>query len=127
MTRTVRQLLASLGYRCHTPAELFGTRVEALGADDTSWLARVAGTGWIIVNRDAKIMERPHELEAYRAAKVHMFYLPGEATRDQLRGLVSRHLHDIVTRATSRNPEVWRITGRGVERFVSRRSRRRPR
>jgi hypothetical protein len=80
VTRTVRQLLVGLGYRCHTPPEVFGTRMASEGAEDTEWLAKVAGSGWVVLNRDAKIMERPHELEAYRAAKVHMFYLPGEAT-----------------------------------------------
>ncbi|ASR39813.1 hypothetical protein BAY61_30210 [Prauserella marina] len=63
-------------------------------------------------------MERPEELAAYRAAKVHMFYLPGEATRAHLTQLVSGNLRDIITRATDRTPEVWRITNHGVERFV---------
>ena len=79
VTRTVRRLLVGLGYRCHTPPEVFGTRVESLGAEDTEWLGRIARSGWVVLNRDAKIMERQHELVAYRAAKVHMFYLPGEA------------------------------------------------
>jgi len=51
------------------------------------------------LNRDAKIMERPDELAAYRAAKLHMFYLPGEATRDQLKQLIEDNLGGIVTRA----------------------------
>lgn len=68
-------------------------------------------------------MERPHELEAYRAAKIHMFYLPGEATRDHLRSLVERHLTTIVSYATSRHPEVWRITDRDVTPFVHRKAR----
>jgi hypothetical protein len=117
VTRTVRRLLVGLGYRCHTPPEVFGTRVESLGADDTEWLGRIARSGWVVLNRDAKIMERPHELTAYRAAKVHMFYLPGEATRDQLRRLVETHLKDVVTYANDRTPEVWKITNHGVERF----------
>jgi predicted ArsR family transcriptional regulator len=73
-------------------------------------------------------MERPHELAAYRAAKVHMFYLPGEATRDHLKQLVEKHLRDIVTYATDRTPEVWRISDHGVERFLLRTSKsRKPR
>src|SRR5262245_38571951 len=94
VTRTVRRVLSGLGYSCHTPAEVFGTRLAAEGADDTEWLRRVTGSGWVVLNRDAQIMQRPDELAAYRAAKVHMFYLPGEATRDQLRHLVERHLRD---------------------------------
>lgn len=82
VTRTVRSVLTSLGYKCHTPPEIFGTRAESLGAKDEEWLRRIAGSGWVVLNRDANIMQRPNELEAYRAVKVHMFYLPGEATRD---------------------------------------------
>jgi predicted ArsR family transcriptional regulator len=62
-------------------------------------------------------MERADELEAYRSAKVHMFYLPGEATRDHLKRLVETYLSDIITYASERTPEVWKITDRGVERF----------
>lgn len=127
VTRTVRRMLVSLGYRCHTPPEVFGTRAESLGAEDTEWLGRIAGSGWIVLNRDARIMERREELEAYRNAKVHMFYLPGEATRDQLRHLVATHLHDVIAYATCRDPEVWRITDHGVERFAPPRVRRSPR
>jgi PIN like domain len=96
-----------------------------LGAADIEWLSKVAHSGWVVLNRDAKIMERLEELDAYRAAKVHMFYLPGEATRDHLRQLVERNLHNIVMYATERNPEVWRINDRGVERFALPRKRRR--
>lgn len=117
VTRAVRRLLASLGYKCHTPPEVFGGRARSLGADDEEWLGRIAGTGWIVLNRDARIMERPDELAAYRAARVHMFYLPGEATRDHLCFLVSAHLRDIIAHANNRNPDVWRVTNHGVERF----------
>jgi hypothetical protein len=98
---------------------VFGTRADSEGAQDTEWLKRVKGSGWVVINRDAKIMERLHELDAYRAAKVHMFYLPGEATRDQLRYLVEHHLRLIITYATSRKPEVWRITARDIVPFRS--------
>jgi hypothetical protein len=111
-------LLARLGYRVHTPAEVFRTRADALGALDEEWLAKVARTGWIVLNRDAKIMERPTELAAYRAAKIHMFYLPGEATSEALQHLLERHLRDIITCASSRRPQVWRITSAGVMPFT---------
>jgi len=119
-------LLTDLGYKCHTPPEVFGTRVESEGAEDTEWLNKIARTGWIVLNRDAKIMERPHELTAYRAARVHMFYLPGEATRDHLKWLIEKHLRAIVSYATSRTPQVWRITDREIEPFVLRPPRKRP-
>jgi len=125
VTRTVRKLLLALGYRCHTPPEVFGTRAESLGVADTKWLGEIAGSGWVVLNRDAKIMERPEEMAAYRAAKIHMFYLPGMATRDHLKRLVEVNLHDVIMYATTRNPDVWRITDRGVEKFATRKARRR--
>lgn len=120
----MRRFLVALGYACHTPPEVFGTRAESLGAADTEWLKRIARTGWVVLNRDAKIMERPEELTAYRSAKVHMFYLPGEATRDRLLHLVETNLAEIVTLAADRTPDVWKITQHGVERFVVRKRRR---
>jgi hypothetical protein len=123
VTRSVRRFLLSLGYACHTPPEVFGTRAESLGAADTEWLGRIARTGWVVLNRDAKIMERPEELAAYRAAKVHMFYLPGEATRDQLLNLVEVNLADIITVSGDRTPDVWKITHHGVARFIVRKRR----
>jgi hypothetical protein len=119
----VRRFLLSLGYACHTPPEVFGTRAESRGAADTEWLGRIARTGWVVLNRDAKIMERPEELAAYRAAKVHMFYLPGEATRDQLLNLVEVNLADIITVSGDRTPDVWKITHHGVARFIVRKRR----
>nr|WP_239071279.1 hypothetical protein [Amycolatopsis sp. SID8362] len=124
VTRSVRRFLTNLGYTCHTPPEVFGTRAESLGAADTEWLGRIAGTGWVVLNRDAKIMERPDELAAYRSAKVHMFYLPGEATRDLLLHLVETNLTNIITLSADRTPDVWKITRHGVERFVVRKRRR---
>lgn len=97
-----------------------------MGAADTEWLGKIARSGWLVLNRDAKIMERLDELAAYRAARVHMFYLPGVATRDHLRYLVETNLHDIVMYATERNPDVWRITDNGVARFAPRTRRRLP-
>jgi hypothetical protein len=96
-----------------------------LGAADTEWLGKISRSGWIVLNHDAKIIERPDELAAYRAAKVHMFYLPGEASRDRLKVLVEVNLHDIIVFANDRTPDVWRITDHGVERFPLPRKRRR--
>ena len=117
VTRAVRRLLTRLGYQIHTPAEVFGTRADALGALDEEWLGKVARTGWVVLNRDAKIMERPNELAAYRAAKIHMFYLPGEATSDTLQRLMELYLRDVIACASGRRPRVWRITRTGVVPF----------
>lgn len=78
-TRAVRRRLTGLGYVVHSPAELYGSREEALGARDEDWLARVGQRGWVVIGRDVKIYERPAELTAYLAAGVHVFLLPGEA------------------------------------------------
>jgi PIN like domain len=114
VSRSVRHFFLDLGYVVHTPGELFGSRDAGYGAPDTEWLRRVAGTGWAIVGRDAKIAERPHELAAYRSARVHMFLLPGEATRQALLDLLALRLRDIcVTWARSRTG-IWRIRPSGL-------------
>jgi hypothetical protein len=64
VSRSVFRFLGNLGYAVHTPGELFGSREAAHGPPDTEWLGRVAGTGWAVIGRDAKIAERPHELTA---------------------------------------------------------------
>jgi PIN like domain len=104
----------NLGYVVHTPGELFGSWVEASGADDTEWLRRVSGTGWAIIGRDVKITERPHELAAYRAARVHMFLLPEEATRQELIHLLAAHLAHICMAWAGRQPAVWKIRPSGL-------------
>ncbi len=122
VTRSVLKFLIDLGYRCHTPAELFGTRDSALGVRDEVWLTRVREHDWVVLSRDAKIMERPAELAAYRAANVHMFYLPGEATRAQLLELISANLRDIITYASAKKPNVWQIKRTGVSLFSPKRA-----
>ncbi len=103
-----------LGYVVHTPGELFGTRDAAYGVSDTEWLRRVGGTGWAVIGRDAKIAERPAEMEAYRSAGVHMFLLPGEATRQQLTEVLSTSLKEICTVWSARRPGIWRIGRTGL-------------
>jgi len=114
VTRSVRKLLVGLAYVVHTPGELFGTREAAAGVPDTEWLSCVSGTGWLIINRDLKITQRPHELAAYRKAAVHMFLLPGEATAAQLRQLIADNLSAICTCGSARAPRLWRIRSTGV-------------
>jgi hypothetical protein len=79
VTRSVRSLLAGLGYILHSPAELYGSREAALGARDEDWLARVGLRQWTVLGRDLKIYERPSELAAYRASRLQVFLLPGQA------------------------------------------------
>ena len=61
----------------HTPAELYGSREAAEGIRDETWLADVGPRRWVAISRDTKIMQRPAELAAYRAAKLHLMLFPG--------------------------------------------------
>jgi hypothetical protein len=79
VTRSVRRLLTDLGYIFHSPAELYGSHEAALGARDEDWLAKVSSYRWTVLGRDLKIFERPSELAAYRASKLQVFLLPGQA------------------------------------------------
>jgi len=117
VTRRVRRFLAGLGYAVHTPGELYGSREEAYGAADVDWLRRVTGSGWVVIGRDAKITQRPHELAAYRRCGLHMFLLPGEATAQDLQDVLSTHLAVICTHAGQRQPAVWKVTRSGVRRL----------
>jgi hypothetical protein len=114
VSRSVRRFLTGLGYVVHTPGELFGSWAEASGAPDTEWLRRVSGTGWAVIGRDAKIAERPHELAAYRAAHVHMFLLPGEATLQELVDLLAAYLTHICTAWANKRPGIWKIRASGL-------------
>ncbi len=92
VTRSVRNLLTGLGYILHTPAELYGSREAALGARDEDWLAKVGRHRWTVLGRDLKIYERPSELAAYRASRLQVFLLPGEARAAELVELVEVNL-----------------------------------
>ena len=83
-TRSVRRRLEELGYTVHTPARLYGSREAAQGARDTDWLARAGRHRWAVIGRDAKIYERPAELDAHLRARVQVFLLPGEARLAEL-------------------------------------------
>lgn len=115
VTRSVRRRLEELGYTVHTPAELYGSREAALGAEDTDWLPRVGRHRWTVLGRDAKIYERPAELEAYRRARVHVFLLPGQALVVELVHLVEVNLAAISAIAPSRTPGTWRLTNTGPQ------------
>jgi hypothetical protein len=113
VTRSVRRLLAGLGYSVHTPAELFGSREGSLGAADEEWLKRVTGRGWAVIGRDLKIYERPWELEAYRRARVQVFLLPGQALAAQLTHLVTVNLRAIGVVTSGRKVGTWYLTETG--------------
>jgi hypothetical protein len=114
VTRSIKRFLTDLEYVVHTPGELFGSKEEAYGAPDEEWLRRVAGTGWAVLGRDAKIAERPYELAAYKAARVHMFLLPGQATRQELVDLLTICLKDICTTCTNARTGIWRVRASGL-------------
>lgn len=115
VSRSVRRRLTGLGYAVHTPPELYGSREASSGTRDEDWLARVSPHGWTVIGRDAKIMERPSELAAYRDARLHMFLLPGQATTARLVQLVETNLPGMCTFAAARKPDVWRLTDTGPE------------
>ena len=110
VTRSVRNLLNGLGYVLHSPAELYGSREAALGARDEDWLARVGRHQWTVLGRDLKIYERPSELAAYRASKLQVFLLPGQARAAELVELVETNLAQICAISSSRQPGTWRLT-----------------
>lgn len=113
VTRSVRRLLAGLGYLVHTPAELFGSREESSGAPDEEWLKRVSGRGWAVIGRDVKIYERPWELEAYRQARVQVFLLPGQALAAHLCYLIEVNLAEIGAITSGRKVGTWYLTETG--------------
>lgn len=115
VTRSVRRRLIGLGYKAHKPAELFGTREKAEGANDEDWLRQVGSRGWAIFGRDVKIYERQSELAAYRQARVQVFLLPGEATSAGLVQLVEANLRDICAITTLRQVGTWRLSPSGPQ------------
>jgi hypothetical protein len=117
VTRSVRRLLSNLGYTFHSPAELYGSHEAALGARDEDWLAKVSVHRWTVLGRDAKIYERPSELEAYRASKLQVFLLPGQALAAELVELVAGNLAEICAITSTRQPGTWRLTRNGPQPF----------
>ena len=113
--KSLRRALQDLGYPVHTPPELYGTRDAAIGTPDTVWLRDVGARRWVVIGRDTKILERPDEAAAYRAARVHMFLFPGQATRAVLIECLTRNLREICTVTAGRAPVVCRVTRSGLE------------
>ncbi|GAB3457023.1 hypothetical protein GCM10027570_39120 [Streptomonospora sediminis] len=113
--RSIRRCLVDLGYVVHTPAELYGSIESADGRSDEDWLARISPYGWAVIGKDEKILQRPHELAAYRAAKVHMFLLPNNVKRDVLIEILHTNPKEMCVNATGRVPGVWRLRRHSME------------
>ena len=128
--KAARRYVADLGYKVHSPASVFGRAVLDEGLRDDQWLPVVGARGWAVIGRDQRIFEWGDELRAYLDARLHMFLLPGEVTREEIIELLEINLAGMCTLAVARRPNVYWLTGRGVEpyeRRAARRSRRRNR
>lgn len=112
-------MLSGLGYAVHSPAELYGSRDEALGANDDDWLPRVGEHGWCVLATDLRIFERPHEYEAYLKAGVPVFLMPGESKIDERKALISICLSAMCSLASQRGAGVWRLTQAGPEPYTA--------
>ncbi|GAA4527902.1 hypothetical protein AB0K05_01025 [Nonomuraea sp. NPDC049486] len=119
VSRTIRRLLTGLGYRVHSPAELYGSRDQALGADDDDWLPKVGQRGWTVLATDFRIFERPHEYEAYLKAGVSVFLMPAESKIDERVELIAACLPSMCSAASQRGAGVWRLTTRGAEPYTA--------
>ena len=70
-----------------------------------------------MLGRDLKIYERPSELAAYRASRLQVFLLPGQARAAELVDLVEANLAQVCAIASTREPGTWRLTDRGPRPF----------
>lgn len=128
--RSVRRFISDLGYAVHTPASVFGRARLEKGLDDADWLPVAGRNGWVVVGRDHHILDRQWELNAYLKAKVHMFLLPGQATRDEILALLTHNLAAVCASAMAREPSVYWLTSTGLvgyEQRLARRAQRRNR
>lgn len=112
--RSVRRFISDLGYIVHSPASVFGKNRLDEGLDDEDWLPVVGAKGWVVFARDQNILKREVELRALLDAKVHMFLLPGDATRTQIIELLSVNLGHICAHATARRSDVYWLKRDGV-------------
>jgi hypothetical protein len=101
--------MRDLGYTVHTPPELYGSREAAEGTPDEVWLADVGRLGWTVIGRDTHILRRPAELAAYKKAKIHMVFYPGQATGEILVQALHATLADVCTASSRAAPGVWRV------------------
>lgn len=71
-----------------------------------------------MLGRDLKIYERPSELEAYRASRLQVFLLPGQALAAELVELIAVNLAEISAIASTRQPGTWRLTRNGPQPYA---------
>jgi hypothetical protein len=64
------------------------------------------------------------ELQAYLDARVHMFLLPGQATRAEIIHLLGVTLREVCALAAARRPNVHWLTTHGVIGYERRRAER---
>jgi hypothetical protein len=125
--KTARRFISDLGYTVHTPASVFGRAALDGHLYDERWLPVAGARGWAVIGRDQRILLREHELRAYLEARVHLFLLPGEITRNQIVDLLRKNLREMCSLASARRPNVYWLTRDGIEpheRRVARRTRR---
>jgi hypothetical protein len=120
--KTVRRFLDGLGYAVHTPASVFGRARLEQHVYDEEWLPIVGSNGWAVFCRDQHILDRELELKAYLDARVHMFVLPGNATRLQIMDLLGSNLGEICTLAVARRPNVYWLKPGAVISYERRRA-----
>jgi len=77
-----------------------------------------------VFGRDRHILSRELELRAYLDARIHMFLLPGTATRDTILALVAANLADVCAVASARQPGVYWLTPAGLVNLPKRQARR---
>lgn len=109
--RSLRRFFEDRGYVVHTPPQVFGSRHEAEGTPDEVWLTRCGKDGWAAIAKDTKILQRPDELAALLRAKIHIFYYPGNATREELLELAAATLAEVCARSSLAGGGAWRIRG----------------
>lgn len=109
--KTLRRFYEDLGYTVHTPWKVFGSRHQAKGTADTTWLRRCGQSGWSALGRDTKILERPEEVATFRRVKIHIFYYPGNAKLDELLACAAATLVEVCTCASLAGGGAWRIRG----------------
>ena len=121
--RTVRRLISDLGYVVHTPPKSLAAPALKQSLRDEDWLPVVGRNAWAVFGRDHHILERELELQAYKAAKVHMFLLPGQALRAEIVALLELNLSGVCTAAVERRPNVYWLTKHGLEDYELRKAR----
>jgi hypothetical protein len=97
-----------------TPSAVFTRARLDVTLTDEEWLPHVGRKGWAVIGRDSHILERPLELRAFLQAKLHMFLLPGSATRAEILDLLAINLGAVCTQTAARQHGVYWLTLGGL-------------